>query len=86
MAGLAPQDQVLCAFAEKLTREPTAMIEDDVFQLREIGCSDRVIHDTTQVIAYFNYINRIAGALNVDFELGVHAWEKSPPKSGTMDV
>jgi uncharacterized peroxidase-related enzyme len=86
LAGLAAQDQVLCAFAEKLTSEPTAMIEDDVLQLRESGWSDRGIHDATQVIAYFNYINRIADALNVDLERGVHAWEESPPKRGTMDV
>ena len=36
--------------------------------LREAGWDDRAIHDGCQVIAYFNYINRIADGLGVDPE------------------
>ncbi len=36
--------------------------------LREQGWSDRELHDACQVIAYFNYINRIADGLGVDPE------------------
>jgi hypothetical protein len=35
-----------------------------------------VIHDAVQVIAYFNYINRVADALGVDPEPGIRAWEE----------
>jgi len=36
--------------------------------LRKLGLTDRDILDAVQVIAYFNYINRIANALGVDPE------------------
>ena len=34
----------------------------------EAGWTDRAVHDTTQVVAFFNYINRIAEGLGVDPE------------------
>ena len=40
----------------------------DVEVLRGHGFSDAAVHDATQVIAYFNYINRIADCLGVDIE------------------
>lgn len=40
----------------------------DLDRLRRVGLSDRDILDAVQVIAYFNYINRIADALGVDPE------------------
>ncbi len=58
----------MCGWAEKLTRTPGAMAEDDVKGLREAGWSDLEIHDAAQVISYFNYINRIADGLGVDLE------------------
>jgi len=44
------------------------MREVDVIVLRSAGLDDRAIHDLTQVVAYFNYINRVADALHVDLE------------------
>ncbi len=58
----------MCEFAEKLTLTPSAMARGDVELLRAHGFDDRAIHDATQVAAYFNYINRIADALEVDLE------------------
>ena len=51
------------------------MMEGDVVTLRNHGFDDRAIHDATQVISYFNYINRVADALNVDQEDFVRHWE-----------
>lgn len=51
------------------------MTAADVAALRAHGFSDRAIHDATQVIAYFNYINRIADALDVELETFVRPWE-----------
>ena len=73
-APLAPLDRALCVFAEKLTRQPTAMGEADVTALRTAGASDPAIHDATQVVGYFNYINRVADALGVEPETFVRAW------------
>jgi hypothetical protein len=44
------------------------MDADDVAALRRAGFGDLEIHDAVQVIAYFNYINRVADALHVDLE------------------
>ena len=73
-APLAPLNRALCLFAEKLTLEPAAMGEADVAALRAAGLSDPAIHDATQVVGYFNYINRVADALGVELETFVRAW------------
>jgi alkylhydroperoxidase family enzyme len=57
--------------AEKSTRTPWAMRPEDLDRLRAQGLSDVAISDAVQVIAYFNYINRIADALGVDLEPGM---------------
>ena len=74
-AGLSSGDQALCAFAEKLTLTPDAMLKDDIKQLEDLGFTQTAVHDAVQVIGYFNYINRVAEALNVDLEDDVKAWE-----------
>ena len=73
---MSSSDQALCEFAEKLTLTPYAMLKDDIKQLVDLGFSDTAVHDAVQVIGYFNYINRVAEALNVDLEDDVKAWEK----------
>ncbi len=75
-APLSVADHALCAYAEKLTRTPYAMGEEDIQALRQHGFDDRAIHDATQVISYFNYINRVADALHVELETFVHPWEQ----------
>lgn len=67
-------DHALCAYAEKLTRAPTEMGEPDVARLRAAGLDDVAIHDATQIIGFFNYINRVADALGVEPEQFVRPW------------
>jgi uncharacterized peroxidase-related enzyme len=67
-AGPSPREEALCAFAEKLTREPGRMREEDLAPLRSAGLGDAGILDLCQVVSYFNYINRIADGLGVDPE------------------
>jgi uncharacterized peroxidase-related enzyme len=67
-APLNAQDKALVAFAEKLTRRPGDIGEGDLAPLREVGLSDRGIHDTVQVVALFNYYNRLADGLGVALE------------------
>ena len=64
-------DRALCDHAVKLTRTPADITQADIDRLRELGLSDRAISDATQVIAYFNYINRVADGLGVDLEWGM---------------
>ena len=51
-----------------MTLTPGKMGAADLEPLRALGITDREIHDATQVVAYFNYINRVADALGVDLE------------------
>lgn len=71
---LDPATSALLHFAEKLTLEPAGMAETDIQTLRTAGWQDEAIHDATQVIAYFNYINRVADGLGVDSEPGLPTW------------
>ena len=67
-AELSAADRALCDYAEKLTLAPADMAAADVAALRGAGFSDAAVHDAIQVIAYFNYINRVADAVHVDLE------------------
>jgi uncharacterized peroxidase-related enzyme len=60
--------KALCDFAVKLTYEPAAVGQADIDALRGHGWSDAGIHDAIQVIAYFNYINRVADAVGIEDE------------------
>jgi len=53
------------------------MARGDVEELRRHGLTDRAVHDAAQVVAFFNYINRVADGLGVDPEDHVRAWERS---------
>lgn len=67
-AQLSDRQRALCEYAEKLTRTPWEMSAADLNPLRAVGFSDRGILDAVEVIAYFNYINRVADALGIDPE------------------
>ena len=58
----------LCAYALKLTLQPWDMREEDLRPVRRLGMSDRDIVDANQVVAYFNYVNRVADGLGVELE------------------
>lgn len=48
-----------------LTTRPGGVGEGSVEALRRHGFEDEAIHDAIQVIAYFNYINRIAEGVGI---------------------
>jgi uncharacterized peroxidase-related enzyme len=73
-APLGPEDRALCAHAEKLTLRQHEMTPADLDVLREHGFDDRAILDATQVIAYFNYITRLADGLGVVPEDFIQLW------------
>ncbi|MFQ5536510.1 MAG: carboxymuconolactone decarboxylase family protein [Gemmatimonadota bacterium] len=73
-APLSEADRALCAYAEKLTLCKKEVSPADLDELRRHGFDDAAIHDATQVIAYFNYINRVADALGVEPEEFIRPW------------
>jgi alkylhydroperoxidase family enzyme len=58
--------RALCEYAVRLTQDPSRIGGADA--LRATGITDAEIHDAIQVIAYFNYINRVAEGVGVDRE------------------
>lgn len=60
--------RALCDYAVKLTRMPSAVGATDVAALRAQGWDDPAIHDAIQLIAYFNYINRVAEGVGIEPE------------------
>lgn len=64
-ADLPERVRALCDYAVKLTHRPSSVGAADVEELRGHGWDDAAIHDAIQVIAYFNYINRIAEGVGV---------------------
>lgn len=60
--------RALCEYARKLTVSPGAMVEDDLAPMRAVGLDDRAIVDANQVVAYFNYANRVVDGLGVELE------------------
>jgi len=60
--------RALAQYAIKLTRAPGEMVESDLAPLRASGLTDRDIVDLNQVVAYFNYVNRVADGLGVELE------------------
>jgi uncharacterized peroxidase-related enzyme len=67
-ADLEPRLRALCDFAVKMTHTPAAVGADDVDALRGLGWTDPAIHDAVQVVAYFNYVNRVADAVGIEAE------------------
>jgi uncharacterized peroxidase-related enzyme len=67
-APLRDRTRVLVTYALKLTREPARMAEADLVPLRGAGLSDRGIHDAAAIVAYFNFVNRLAEGLGVVLE------------------
>lgn len=66
-AGLNERELSLCNYAEMLTGFPGRFKDDSLINnLKVIGLSDTGILDSTLVIAYFNFVNRIVLALGVE--------------------
>lgn len=58
----------LCRFAAQLTLHPAGFEEDyETNMLKDAGLTDSAILDATLVVAYFNFVNRIVLALDVEF-------------------
>jgi uncharacterized peroxidase-related enzyme len=85
-AELSPSERALCVYAEKLTLAPARMAAADLEPLRGAGLDDRAIHEAIQVIAYFNYINRVADAVNVDLEPEMPPDPRRPQHGGENDA
>ncbi|MBT8250971.1 MAG: hypothetical protein KJN81_11975 [Acidimicrobiia bacterium] len=67
-AGLDERRLATLRFADKLTRSPQSMDEDDVMSLRAAGLTDLDVLHVTEIVGYYAYVNRLADALGVPIE------------------
>ena len=67
-APLSPAERALLDYAYGLTVEPEGPTRDHLEHLRSFGFDEKAMLEIVQIIAYFNYINRVAQALGVDPE------------------
>lgn len=52
-------------YAEKLTLQPSSMVQEDVLALKAVGAEDGEILELNQIVGYFNYVNRLLNGLGV---------------------
>lgn len=55
-------------YADKLTRAPWDMVEEDVRALRRAGFADADVLDVNQTAGYYAFVNRLASGLGVELE------------------
>ena len=65
--NLSLRNQAIVSYAEKLTKQPDQVTEEDIKKLRTHGLSDKEILEIALIIAYFNFVNRMALGLHVEF-------------------
>ena len=68
VSSISPVQMAMCEFAKKLTEHPSKVNEKDIELLRSYDLSDKDISQIVQIIAYFNYINRVADGLGLEPE------------------
>ncbi len=66
-ASLPKRLMSICHYAHKLTTKPGQQSQQDLILLKQQGLSDKDILDMTLIVAYFNFVNRIALGLGVAF-------------------
>jgi len=81
-SGLTDAERAACAYARRLTVEPSSIRRDDIEALRDHGYDDRAVLDIAQVASYFAYANRIVLGLGVELE-SPDAVGHHPPGSGS---
>lgn len=78
----AGKELALLRYARKLTLTPGEMVEADAAALHAAGASDEEIFETNQVVAYFNYSNRLLNGLGVTTQGDVLGF--SPPNTADL--
>ena len=66
--AVSPGFRAMLDFAGKLTRTPGQISQADVDALLDVGWAEQTIEDATNVIALFNYVNRLVDALGIKGE------------------
>jgi uncharacterized peroxidase-related enzyme len=60
--------KAILRFSEKVTRHAYKVTEADIQSLKDLGYTDEDVLEATEVIALFNFLDRIADALGAPVE------------------
>lgn len=66
--GMSHRQAKMLRYASKLTQQPDKINEKDLDALRDVGFTDREILEINLLASYFNFANRIACGLGVQFD------------------
>ena len=64
-AAVPEKVKVLFRFADKLTRKPVEIEEQDISAVKAAGWDEAAIRETVLTVAYFNYVNRVSLGLGL---------------------
>ena len=64
--ALSSKMKPVLRFAQKLTDNPEKVDQSDIDTLTAMGWSEQAVEDAINVIALFNYVNRLVDALGID--------------------
>ena len=84
--GLSERQQVLAAFARKLTRYPKQFSHRDTELLREVVADEGEVIEAANVVAGFNFANRVADALDAPCEVPNVLRRRTWIKNSVMNV
>ena len=62
---LSDRDRALCTLAEKLSAQPTRMVESDWQPLRDLGFDDQACLEVAHIVGIFNHLTRLADGLGL---------------------
>ena len=64
-AAVEPKAKALFRFADKLTRKPYDIEDEDIETVKKAGWDDAAVRETVLTVAYFNYVNRVSLGLGL---------------------
>lgn len=65
---LSPRLRALLQVAEKLSGNPTRMVEGDWKPLRDLGFDDRGCLEVAHIVGIFNYLTRLADGFGLQLD------------------
>ena len=64
-APVEPNVKALFRFADKLTRKPYDIEDEDIETLKKAGWNEAAVRETVLTVSYFNYVNRVSLGLGL---------------------
>jgi uncharacterized peroxidase-related enzyme len=64
-ADVEPKIKALFRFADKLTRQPYDIEDEDIEAVKKAGWDDAAVRETVLTVSYFNYVNRVSLGLGL---------------------